>query len=355
MADARPRITVAIPAYNRPEEIRILLESVLSQDYDSFETLVVEDCSPRQGEIRAAVAEVAGKFPHRTVRFESNQKNLGFDGNVRHVLDLAAGEFTLYMGDDDLLRPGALRRVGEVIESHSNLGVILRAYEQIDLSTGRQIEIFRYFSSDRLFPAGVDTIRTFFRRSVSIAGYTVHTESARAVATAQFDGTLLYQLHVSANVLAKRDGYYVSDVLTAMRKDERQRHFFGSAEAERGRFSPERLTPEHSVNFMRGMLEVARESERRLGLPVYREILADLSNYSYPFLKLHAKDKLAFARYVRDLARLGLARSPLFWGYSGALIVLPVSVLDAGIASLKRRLPATPRLGKVYAGEDAGR
>ena len=349
--DQRPDVTVAIPAFNRPEEIGPLLDSILAQDYASFDVLVVEDCSPRQAEIRQVVEARAAAFPGRRVRYFSNPKNLGYDGNLRRILELSEGTFTLFMGDDDLLKPGALARFGEVIHQHENLGVILRAYEHVNLATGEHMEVFRYFDSDRFFPAGPDTIRTFFRRSVSIAGFTIHTESARALATAQFDGTLLYQVHLSANVLASRDGYYISDVMTSMRKDHRQRHFFGSAEAERSRFAPNALTPEHSVNFMRGMFEIARATEERLGLGVYPAIVADIGNYSYAFLRLHAKKRRVFAGYVRELAKLGLWKNPYFWGYSGALMVVPSRVLDRGIVLLKKMLPATPRLGKVYEGK----
>ena len=355
MAKTRPLVTVAIPAYKRPEEIRPLHESVLSQDFDHFETLVVEDCSPKRSDIEASVKDLAARFPARVVRFEANERNLGFDGNLRQCLALARGEFTLFMGDDDLMRPHALRRLGEVLQKHENLGVVLRAYEQVDFASGQQIMVFRYFAEDRFFPAGVDAIRTFFRRSVSIAGYTVHTESAHAVATDRFDGTLLYQLHLSAQVLAKRDGYYISDILTAMRKDENQRHFFGSAEAERKRFAPSALTPEHSLNFMKGMLEVARAAEAAVGLPIYQAIVQDIGNYSYPFLRPHAKNRVQFLRYVRDLARLGFGQSPYFWGFSGALLVVPVPVLNAALAFLMRSLPATPNLGGVSSGQPVSR
>jgi abequosyltransferase len=352
LGEAQPLITVAIPAYNRPDEIGQLLDSILGQDFDSFDVLVVEDCSPREAEIRAVVEERARRFPQRRVRYVSNPKNHGYDGNLRRILELSEGTFTLFMGDDDLLRPGALARLGEVIRKHPQLGVILRGYDHVDLQTGERTEVFRYFDSDRFFPSGADTIRTFFRRSVAIAGFTIHTQSARALATAQFDGTLLYQLHLSANVLGTRDGYYVSDVLTSMRKNGQQRHFFGSAEAERGKFAPTALTAEHSLNFMRGMFEIARSVEERLQLGVYPAIVADIGNYSYAFLKLHAKSRRVFAGYVRELAKLGLWKNPYFWGYSGALMVLPSQVLDRGIVALKKLLPATPRLGKVYRGEN---
>jgi abequosyltransferase len=350
-----PLITVAVPAYNRPEELSILLDTVLSQDGASFDVLVVEDCSPRQAEIREVVERVATRRGDVRVRFFANERNLGFDGNLRRILDLSEGEFTLFMGDDDLLRPGALRRLGAVLERHPNLGVILRAYESVDYASGERIEIFRYFPEDRHFPAGPQTMRTFFRRCVSIAGFTIHTASARPLATERFDGSLLYQLYVGTRVVRERDGYFIADVQTAMRKDQRQRHFFGSAPSERGLFAPGQLTPEHSVQFMRGMVDMARAIESETHAGVLDGILDDLSNYSYAYLRLHARDRRAFARYVRDLQQLGLARTTLFWGYVAALFALPAPVLDRGIRILKTALRATPRFGGLYGGEHVER
>jgi hypothetical protein len=48
-------ITVAITAYNRPEDLRALLDTILAQAPGDFDVLVVEDASPRQAEIRAVV------------------------------------------------------------------------------------------------------------------------------------------------------------------------------------------------------------------------------------------------------------------------------------------------------------
>jgi glycosyltransferase involved in cell wall biosynthesis len=348
-------ITVAIPAYNRPNELRTLLGTILDQDFSDFDVLVVEDCSPRRDEIRTVVEQAAASRPNRRIRFHANERNLGFDGNVRRVLELSEGEFTLFMGDDDLLRPGALRRVGDVIRGHLELGVILRAYEHVDFATGQHVELFRYFSEDRRFSAGPPTMRTFFRRCVSIAGFTIHTASARRFATDRLDGTLLYQLYVGTRVVQERGGYFISDVLTSMRKDNRQRHFFGSASAEKGLFAPGQLTPEHSVQFMRGMVRVAQEIEADTKAGVLDAILKDLSNYSYAYLRLHARNRRVFVSYVRDLRALGLARTPLFWGYSAALMAVPTPVLDSGIRLLKRMLRATPRFGGLYSGESVNR
>ena len=51
-------ISVCIPAYNRPEEFKELLETVVTQDYDNFEIVISEDCSPLAEEI----AEISQRF-----------------------------------------------------------------------------------------------------------------------------------------------------------------------------------------------------------------------------------------------------------------------------------------------------
>jgi len=109
------------------------------------------------------------------------------------------------------------------------------------------------------------------------------------------------------------------------------------------------------VQFMRGMVRVAQEIEADTQAGVLDAILKDLSNYSYAYLRLHAQNRRAFVGYVRDLHALGLGRSPLFWGYSAALLAVPATVLDRGIRLLKRVLPATPRFGGLYSGDSVQR
>jgi glycosyltransferase involved in cell wall biosynthesis len=42
------RLSVCIPAYNRPAELRQLLESIAAQDYPHYEVVICEDASPER-------------------------------------------------------------------------------------------------------------------------------------------------------------------------------------------------------------------------------------------------------------------------------------------------------------------
>jgi glycosyltransferase involved in cell wall biosynthesis len=70
-------LTVAVPAYNRPEDLAVLMKTILEQDFVDFDVLVVEDCSPRAAEIRQVVESASGQRRDVRVRFVGNPATLG--------------------------------------------------------------------------------------------------------------------------------------------------------------------------------------------------------------------------------------------------------------------------------------
>lgn len=343
-----PLISVCIPAYNRPQTLSDLLDSVVSQDCSAFEIVVCEDGSPAQEQIKAVVARFQEAYPDKAIFFFANEKNLGYDGNLRHLLEVAHGEYCLFMGDDDLLCSGALARIGAVLERYTNLGAITRAYVATDRLTGQVLSEHRYYSGDRFFPAGVSSVGSFYRRFVTISGLVVHRARSLQLATSRFDGTLLYQLYLVANLLLDMDGYYISDMIAVRRAGGD--HFFGSSEAERERFAPRTLTPQHSVNFMRGALNIAAYVEETRNVKIHERILKDFAAYAYPFLCLHSQNKRIFWHYARDLAQIGFGKYRMFWVYVALLMVFDSATLNRMIQLSKRFLKRTPAIGDLYEG-----
>jgi hypothetical protein len=226
---------------------------------------------------------------------------------------------------------------------------VLRSYDSFNDNPGRPVQTFRYFDSESFFPAGTQTIVTFFRRCVFISGMVVRRESAYRHSTNRFDGTLLYQQHLVGQILASENGVYLPEILSHHRLGGTPD--FGNSAAEQGLFVPREQTPESSVHFMRGMLKIASDLERTLGLPVYMPILRDIGNYSYPILSIQADRSTGeFLRYLWQIAQLGFWKVPMFYVYACGLLVLRRSTCDRIIASLKRIKGRAPVLGNVYAG-----
>lgn len=344
-----PRLSVCIPAYNRAALLPPLLDSIFDQSYTDLEVVIAEDDSPDRSEIRRIAGRYAARYPGRLI-YHENPVNLGYDGNLRQLIELARGDYVVFMGNDDLMAADAAGAVAAATHRYLRVGVVLRSYASFRDDPAVAEQVFRYFDEERFFPAGAATIVTFFRRSVFISGLAVHRETALALATTEFDGSLLYQQHLVGHILARQNGVYLPDIISHHRLGGTPD--FGNSESERGRFVPRQQTPESSVHFMRGMLGIAASLERSLDLPVYRPILRDIGNYAYPVLSIQADRSLAvFVRYVVAIARLGFWRVPLFHGYAIALLVLGRARCDRLIASLKRSMGRAPRLGQVYDGQ----
>jgi abequosyltransferase len=334
-----PLITVCIPCYNRAPVLPALLDTVLGQAFD-------DDA------IRTVVEGYQRRHPGR-IRYIENERNLGYDGNLRALIESATGDYCLFMGNDDLMCEGTLAHVAEVIGRHPGLGVLVRSYAAFNGTPDNIDQTFRYFPDERVYPAGADAVAVAFRRSVVIPGMVLHRADALAAATNRFDGVLLYQLYLVGRIAAHRPVVFTPQVLTLYRNGGVPD--FGNAEAERGKFVPKEHTPESSLHFMQGMVDIARHVEQVEGIAVHRRIVADIANYAYPILSIQADKPLGvFLRYSLALARLGLWRSPLFPLYFLSLLLLGTKGSEALIRWIKGRLGHTPLLGEARTRGAAG-
>ncbi|MBV9494928.1 MAG: glycosyltransferase family 2 protein [Acidobacteria bacterium] len=344
-----PKISVCVPAYNRAELLPQLLDSIVSQDYDDFDIVISEDASRDQMAIREIVKRYE-RESGRTFRYFENERNFGYDRNLRTLIERADGEYCLFVGNDDILCPGAVREVANVLARHENVGVLLRSWAAFTGDPSNITTVSRYFPNERFFPAGADTVATFYRRCVVLPGLVLHREGARKFATDRYDGTTLYQVYIVARMLMEKNGAYVPAVL-ALRRDDVPPEF-GLSESERAHFVPGTQTPESSLFFARELLRIAEDVDREQGVPIYRRIVRDVANYSYPFLAIQVGLPFRpFLRYALALGKLGLNRSPMFHLYYLLLLLLGRKRATAFLERVRSSVGRTPLLGRVYPGE----
>ena len=345
----RPLLTICIPAYNRSDLLAPLIKSIVNKDYQDFNVLICEDSSPE----RTAIAGVVHQFQHQhpgRIDYQENSTNLGYDGNIRRLIECARGHYCVFMGNDDLMCAGALSAIASAIGRQPDCGVVVRSYATFDLDPALHKQVFRYFPNEYVLPAGPQAIYTAYRRSVVIPGMVIHRDAAVAVATDRFDGTLLYQLYLVGMILAQRSVVFVPQII-ALRRDGTLPDF-GHSASEKGKFVPHDQTPASSIHFMQGMLAIAKYIDDVTHLDTFKAIRSDIGNYSYPVLSIQAKRPLGiFMKYGLAVAKLGLWRYPLFYLYFVSLLILGPDRSDKIINWLKHRLGHTPRLGAARVGQ----
>lgn len=100
-----PTFSVIMATHSRPELLREAVDSVLSQTFEDWELLVVDD----NGEIPAVVPD------DPRIRLIRNERNLGPAGTRNRGLQAATGEYIAVLDDDDLYRPN---RLENALEAH---------------------------------------------------------------------------------------------------------------------------------------------------------------------------------------------------------------------------------------------
>jgi glycosyltransferase involved in cell wall biosynthesis len=109
-------VTIVTPSLNQGRFIRDAIESVLGQGYPDVEHIVLDGGSTDQ--TAAVVGEYAGRltFIVEPDRGQSDAINRGFRK--------ARGEIISWLNCDDVLLPGAIRKVVEVFERDRSLGAV---------------------------------------------------------------------------------------------------------------------------------------------------------------------------------------------------------------------------------------
>lgn len=113
-------ISVIVPNYNNGQYLESCLDSVLSQDYDNLEVIVIDDCSTDGS------GEIIRKYARRDARIAPvfNEKNLGVAVNRHNGIMGARGVYITTLDSDDIfLRTDKLSREHEVMQVKMTAGI----------------------------------------------------------------------------------------------------------------------------------------------------------------------------------------------------------------------------------------
>ena len=102
----KDRISIIIPVYNAEEYLDRCLESVLEQSFTSFEVILVDDGSTDSSPL------ICDRYSATDPRFRTVHKENGGVSSARNAgMDLAKGEYLMFLDSDDALLPDALERI----------------------------------------------------------------------------------------------------------------------------------------------------------------------------------------------------------------------------------------------------
>jgi len=118
-ARQKPLVSVVTAVYNGEDFLEEALQSLFAQDYEPFESIVVDDgSSDRSGDI-------AQSFPVRYVR----QENAGAAAARNVGIGLATGQYVTFLDADDVLPPNKLTLQASHLMDNPNVGCVVGRQE----------------------------------------------------------------------------------------------------------------------------------------------------------------------------------------------------------------------------------
>lgn len=135
-----PKVSICIPIFNGADYIRQAIHSVLEQDYQDYEIIVVDNASTDQTvEILEAMLLRGGDRIH----VYKNDQNIGLAGNLNKCLEYARGEYIKFLCVDDLLLPGCLGKMVAGLDTYPTVTVVCGGRLAVN-KTGESLGFRRY-------------------------------------------------------------------------------------------------------------------------------------------------------------------------------------------------------------------
>ncbi len=114
-----PKISVLMPVYKTKEKyLREAIESILSQTFDDFEFLILDDCPDDARE------DIIKSYKDSRIKYSKNEKNLGITPTRNKLMELSKGEYLAIMDHDDVSNKERFAKQVEYLDSNPEVGVV---------------------------------------------------------------------------------------------------------------------------------------------------------------------------------------------------------------------------------------
>ena len=122
----KEKVSIIVPMYNAEKFIGKTIESVLSQTYENWEMLIMNDVSTDNS--LAVVNEYAKKDDR--IKVLNTEKNMGVVKGRNHLIDLANGKFIAFLDADDYWHSQKLEKQIQFMKE-KNAGISCTEYTRV--------------------------------------------------------------------------------------------------------------------------------------------------------------------------------------------------------------------------------
>lgn len=111
MTNKKPLVSIGLPLYNEEHYVGQTIDHLLAQDYENFELIISDNAS------EDTTAEICQEYEKKEpkIRYFRNSVNIGAVANFQILVELARGEYFVWVAGHDLWHPTFLSRCVELL------------------------------------------------------------------------------------------------------------------------------------------------------------------------------------------------------------------------------------------------
>jgi glycosyltransferase involved in cell wall biosynthesis len=159
MTGHTPRVSVLMPVWNAIRFLRLAMDSVLRQSFESFELLVVDDGSSD------GTTELLSTYRDPRVRVVRNDERRGLVYALNAGIALARGEYVARMDGDDVSHPERLSAGVRFLDSERDV-VLVGSWANVVDDKGDVLSVIRAPTDSREIHEALLNANTFVHSSV---------------------------------------------------------------------------------------------------------------------------------------------------------------------------------------------
>lgn len=124
-------VSVIIPAYNHQNYVQDTIKSIINQNYENIELIIIDDGSTDKtwDKIQAMKESCEKRFKRTVFEIKANE---GTCATLNKLLDLAQGEFIYMIASDDKAKPQAIEREVGFLSKNDDYALVVGDNEIID-------------------------------------------------------------------------------------------------------------------------------------------------------------------------------------------------------------------------------
>lgn len=134
-------ISVIMPVFNQEKYLRMSIDSILTQTYENFELIIVDDSSTDESYC------IAASYCDKRIKLFRNSTNKGVVYSRNFAIEISKGEYIALMDSDDISFPDRFKIQIEFLLQHPEVGVCGTFARVVD-SNGKIKEKLKLYSNN---------------------------------------------------------------------------------------------------------------------------------------------------------------------------------------------------------------